>query len=164
ITVPVTLTVAPVSGAFFDNVPGQMSFSLLAGGGTPATQDIQIRNAGYGTLGWTVAKNTSDGGDWLTVSAPSGTAPSTLTVGVNLANLPSLGLVAGTFTGEIVLLSAGGNVSIPVSVTVGPSVFAQLAPLSFTKAYGGANPLAQVLNLASAGTNFNFTFVGDTGN
>ena len=164
ITVPVTLTVAPAAGTYFDNIPGQMSFSLLAGGGTPATLDIQIRNAGYGTLGWTVAKNTSDGGDWLTVSAPSGTAPSTLTAGVNLANLPGLGLIAGTFTGEIILQSAGGNVSIPVSVTVGSSVFTQLAPLSFTKAFGGANPLAQVLNLTSLGTNFNFTFVGDTGN
>ena len=35
ITVPVTLTVAAAGTPFFDNVPGQMSFSLGTGGLTP---------------------------------------------------------------------------------------------------------------------------------
>src|SRR6185369_10374217 len=75
ITIPVTLTVAPAGGTFLDNFTGQMSFALKTAGTSITSQDIQIRNAGAGTLNWTVAGSTSDGGNWLTISAPNGTAP-----------------------------------------------------------------------------------------
>ena len=35
-----------------------------------------------------------------------------------------------------------------MAVTVGTSVFTQINPLNFTMAFGGSNPLAQVLNIA----------------
>ena len=49
-TVPVTLTVADPSTAFLGNLPGQLSFTLKAGGSTPPSLPFQIRNAGTGGL------------------------------------------------------------------------------------------------------------------
>jgi hypothetical protein len=158
LTVPVTLTVvASGSAAFFDSLPGQMSFSLVTGGTAPAAQAIQIRNAGTGTLHWALSTSTADGGNWLSASALSGTAPSTVSVSINPGALPSSGSAAGTFNGQIVLQTTGDEVTIPVSVTVGPNVFAQVNAINFTMAQGGANPLPQILAVASTGTNFSFS-------
>ena len=157
ITIPVTLTVEPVAGAYFDNLPGGMSFFIQTSSGNPAAQNVQVRNAGTGTLNWTLSTSTSDGGNWLTVSASSGAAPSTITVGVVATALPNLGLIAGTFTGELVFDDgAGGRITMPVEVTVGTNIFVEAGSLSFTKAYGAANPLAQTVNIASGGTAINF--------
>jgi len=161
-TVPVTLTVVPC-GAFFDDVQGQMSFSFAPSSSNPASETVQIRNAGNGTLSWSLAKMTSDGGAWLTTSATSGKAPSTVTIGVTTASLPGKGLVAGTFTGELVFEAANGNVSIPVSVLVGPNVFSQAGPLNFSMTLGGPNPAAQIAAIASTGTNFTFSASSATG-
>jgi hypothetical protein len=158
LTVPVTLTVeASGAAAFFDSLPGQMSFSLVTNAGAPAAQAIQIRNAGTGTLHWTLSTSTADGGNWLSASALSGTAPSTVSVSINPSLLPSNGLAAGTFNGQIVLQTTGDEVTIPVSVTVGANVFAQVNAINFTMPQGGANPLPQILAVASTGTNFTFS-------
>jgi hypothetical protein len=158
LTVPVTLTVvASGSSAFFDSLPGQISFSLATGAGAPAAQNFQIRNAGTGTLHWAGSTTTADGGKWLSLSALSGTAPSTVRVSINPAALPSGGLVAGTFNGQVVLQTTGDSVTIPVSVTVGANVFAQVNPINFTMLQGAPNPLPQLLDISSTGTNFNFS-------
>jgi len=154
VTVPVTLTVAPANNIYFDYLPGELSF-FLKPGGIPAPQPVQIRNAGAGTLKWTGSTSTADGGKWLTLSAATGTAPSTVNVGIIPANLPGGGLVAGTYCGQAVFLTAGDSATIPVCATVGPNVFNQMNPLSFNMPLGGANPLPQVISLASSGTNFN---------
>lgn len=158
LVVPVTLTVeAPGSTPYFDTLPGAMTFSLATGAGAPAAQAIQIRNAGGGTLHWTLSKSTADGGNWLSASAASGTAPATVNVSINPAALPSNGTVPGTFNGQIVLQTAGDQVTIPVSVTVGANVFAQVNAINFTMVQGGANPLPQMLAISSTGTNFSFS-------
>ncbi len=163
ITVPVTLTVAPSGGTFFDNMAGQMSFSLKTGGATITSQDAQVRNGGSGTLGWTLAASTSDAGSWLTISTPNGIAPSQVTVGVIVANLPGGGLVAGTFIGELVFETAGGgSITVPVSVVVGDSILSQVNGISFTKVFAGPNPLPQNLTVPSTGANFNFTVASYT--
>jgi hypothetical protein len=154
-TVPVTLTIAPATSAYFDNLPGQLSFTL-APGGTPPSQSLQIRNAGTGTLSWTASKSTADGGNWLTVSPLSGTAPTAVTVSISPASLPGQGLLAGTFCGQVVFKTTGDTGTIPICVLVGPNVFRQVNPINFTMPFGGGNPLPQVLTIASTGTNFNF--------
>ena len=156
-TIPVSLTIAPSNVAFFDDVQGQASFSLVPAGPNPASQSIQIRNRGAGTLNWTLEKVTSDSGDWLTVSAPSGAAPSTVTVGVVANSLPGNGLVPGTFTGSLTFRSANSSVTVPVSVTVRAEAFVQRGSLSFTKQVGGGNPLPQTISIDSTGSSFNFT-------
>jgi hypothetical protein len=162
ITIPVTLTVAPATSPFFDNVPGQMSFSFATAGNNPPSQFVQIRNAGAGTLDWTLEVTTSDGGNWLSASSASGTAPSTLSISVQKSNLPGLGLIAGTFVGELVFRTAGSSVTVPVSVTVGANVLTQVNAINFVKVYGGANPLPQILTIPSTGTNFGVDVTSST--
>jgi hypothetical protein len=96
-TVPVSLIVAPPGGTFFDNTAGQLTFSL-ATGGNPPPQIIQIRNGGTGTLNWTGTVSTADGGNWLSLDATSGTAPSTITVAIQPASLPGGAAAAGTLS------------------------------------------------------------------
>ena len=166
LTVPVTLSVLPKTATFFDALPGQLSFSMVTSGGTPPAIPLEIRNAGAGSLVWTASLSTSDGGAWLTINTASGTAPSAPRVSVVPAKLPGGGLVAGTFTGQIILQSSGGDrVTIPINMVVGASVFRQVDPLDFNMTYGGAHPLPQVLNITSTGTTFSFiaTVANSTG-
>src|ERR1700676_5662491 len=146
-TIPVTLTVAASGATFFDDLPGKLSFSFKTGG-SATPQTIQIRNAGSGTLNWTLAASTADGGGWLSGSVSSGAAPSTINILVTKSGLPGGGASAGTFVGQLLFQTSGDSVTIPVAVTVGTSVFTQINPLNFTMAFGGANPLAEVLNVA----------------
>ena len=87
-TVPVTLTVAAAGSTFLDTLPGQVSFTLAAGGSSPPSQGFQIRNGGAGSLNWTLTSSTADGGNWLSISPGSGTAPSHVTVSLQKNNLP----------------------------------------------------------------------------
>ena len=148
-TIPVTLTVAASGATFFDDLPGQLSFSFKTSG-VATSQTIQIRNAGAGTLNWTLTKSTATGANWISVSATSGAAPSTIIVGITKSALPGGGASAGTFVGQLLLQTSGDSVSIPVAVTVGAAPFTQVNPLNFTMAFGGANPLTQVINVAMA--------------
>jgi len=150
-TVPVTLTVSPTTVPFLDNLPGHLSFSLIPGAPAPSSQIFSIRNKGTGTLGWASITGTGDGGSWLHISAAQGNAPSSVAISVTPANLPNGGLVAGTFVGQILIATATGNVSVPVVVFVGNQVFSQVNPLSFTMPLAGANPLPQIMTIASDG-------------
>ena len=163
-TIPVTLTVASVGSTFFDNIQGQMGFFIPTGSGNPPTQNVQLRNAGSGLLNWTVATTTADGGNWLTASVPSGSAPATVSIGVVASALPSSGLVAGTFVGEVVFNSSGGVATVPVSVVVGTNIYVEAGSLTFSKAYGGANPLSQMVQISSAGTAISSIVASATGN
>jgi hypothetical protein len=164
INVPVTLTVAQSSTALFDNLPGQVSFSMVPGTSNPASQSVQIRNEGSGTLSWTGSTSTADGGEWLTLSAQSGTAPSTVSVSANTQKLPGSGLVAGTYTGLLSFQAAGSSITIPVSVIVGNNVFVQAQALHFSRKFGVVNPPPKTFTVSSTGTNFTFDSVTLTGN
>src|SRR5580704_16341117 len=154
--VPVTLTVV-ASGAFFADLPGQLSFSVKSNGTAITPQTVQIENGGSGTLNWTLTSSTADGGHWLTATPVSGTAPSAISVGVNVSLLPGGGAVAGEYIGQLVLQTSKDTTTIPVTVTVGVAPFTQLNPISFTMPFGGANPLPQVIKL-SAIDNSTFRF------
>jgi len=162
ITIPVTLTVEPAGVPFFDNVPGQLSFSVVTHGSVITDQEIQVRNGGAGMLDWTVAGSTSDGGNWLTISSLGATAPSFVTIGVSVPNLPNAGLIAGTFVGQLVFQSSTGSVTVPIVVVVGDNVFSQVNGITFTKVFGGADPLPQTITIPSTGTAFNFSIAAST--
>jgi hypothetical protein len=112
-TVPVTLIVAAAGSTFFDDTAGQLSFSLIPGGGPAPSQSIQIRNGGTGTLNWTGAVSTGDGGNWLSISATAGTAPSTVTASIQTAALPGGGASSGTFVGQIAFNLTALCVTLP---------------------------------------------------
>ena len=154
ITVPVTLTVASTGTAFFGDVAGQASFSMVPGGKAPAAQNIQIQNGGTGSLHWTVTASTADGGSWLDVPVKSGTAPSAVAVEITPASLPGGGATAGTFIGQLLFTATGSSVTVPISVTVGTSVFTQVNPIYVTMPEGAGTPLPQVLAISSTGANY----------
>ena len=161
LTVPVTLTVAdPAAGPLFDNLPGQMSFSMQTGGTAPPSQPVQIRNAGSGTLNWTLETTTSDGGNWLNVSSANGTAPSVSERLDYKAESSGPGTDFRDLRGRTGIPQRATKASrVPVSVVVGDDVFRQVNAISFVKPVGsGSNPLPQTLTIASTGADFQFTF------
>jgi hypothetical protein len=94
--------------------PSSFSFSATAGGSNPAGQTLNITNTGAGTLNWTASSNQT----WLSISAASGTAPSSPTVSADIT-----GLVAGTYNGAITISATGATntpVTVPVTLTVNP--------------------------------------------
>jgi hypothetical protein len=95
--------------------PASFSFTATSGGANPANQSLSITNTGGGTLNWTA----SDNATWLSVSPASGTAPSSVTVSVNIS-----GLAAGTYNGAITVSATGATnspVTVPVTLTVNAS-------------------------------------------
>ena len=104
VTLSVTAVVAPVLAAS----PLALNFSATSGAANPAGQAVNISNGNGGSLNWTAAKGQS----WLTLSAASGAAPGSLSVGVNIS-----GMTAGTYTDNITLASAGASGS-PLTVRV----------------------------------------------
>ena len=154
-TVPVTLTVGSPGGAVFGNMVSELGF--VFGGGinpVPPSQTIQLTNAGAETLNWTVAVSTFQGSNWLSVGAPSGTAPSIVTV-----NVATQGLQPGLYTGQLLFQSGNGSVTIPVSLVVGSNtaaVFQQVNGFSFTMPVRGPNPLPEEFFVTSTGSNFGF--------
>ncbi len=92
-------------------------FSGIAGGNTPATQNVNVTTLGAVPLGLSVSHSTSDGGDWLAASIP-GTAPTPtfLTVSINAA-----GLSAGKYEGTITLTPSAPDLAkiiIPVTLNL----------------------------------------------
>jgi len=127
----------------------QLRFSYVEGGAVPATQPIQVTNSGGGTLTWSAATSAT----WLSVTPPSGAAPSTLSVSASPA-----GLAAGTFTGSV-LISAGGASNSPVSVTVTLTVVSAPASLvvspqalTFSYTMGGTVPAPQGVSVTNKGS------------
>jgi hypothetical protein len=164
VTVPVTLVIAPATATFFDNTPGQVSFSMQPGG-QPPPQVLQIRNAGVGTLSWTLTASTFNGANWISVSATTGTAPSVITVGIVKANLPGGGVTAGTYGGQLLIQTAGGAsiVTVPIGLTVAANAMPQVNALSFSKPFAGNNPLPQTVTIANgSGSAFEFSITTTT--
>jgi hypothetical protein len=159
----VTLTVEPPTVSFLDNFSGALSFSLRTGGIAPPAQTVSVRSKGTAVLGWKLSLSTADGGSWLGASALQGNAPATVSIAITPANLPNGGLVAGTFVGQLDIVTATGSVTIPVTVVVGDSVFSQLNPISFTMPLGGNNPLPQTLTVGTTNSNFDFKVTAATG-
>jgi Zn-dependent metalloprotease len=93
--------------------PTSMSFSGPPGGANPASQTLAITNSGGGTLTWTASSSQT----WLTLSATSGTGPSSVTVSVNTA-----GMAAGTYNATITITATGATNSpytVPVTLNIG---------------------------------------------
>jgi hypothetical protein len=149
--VNVTLVVAPLGGAVFDNTPGQLSFSMKPGG-QPLSQVMQIRNAGTGALTWRLLGSTFNGANFLSASVDTATAPTLITLKVLPENLPNGGATEGVYTGQLLFLAAGSTVTVPVSVSVGDAEFGAMNPLTFAATSAG-----------DPGLTFAATSLGDPG-
>ncbi len=117
-TVSVTLTISTRSRGPILSVSGlSLSFSAQGGGSSPNSQSVQITNIGTGTLFFTASQSQS----WLIVYPPSGSAPATLTAGINVN-----GLKPGTYTDSITVTGQGAQnspqtISVTLSVTGPPT-------------------------------------------
>ena len=105
VSVTVTAAVAPPA---LSATPQSMTFNFTVGGTPPAAQSIAITNTGSGTLSWTASSSVF----WANLSAASGSAPATLSVSVNPANL-----AAGSYAGDVQITAAGATGS-PATVTL----------------------------------------------
>ena len=124
IGVTLTVTQAPAALAV---APRVLNFQYAYGGALPPAQNLAISNAGGGTLAWTASTSAY----WLAVSAASGSAPATLAVSVNPANL-----AAGTYTENVNIVATGASDS-PAQVSV-------------TLVVTGTQPTAIVTGVANA--------------
>ncbi|MBI4443064.1 MAG: hypothetical protein HY649_06775 [Acidobacteria bacterium] len=129
--------------------PGGMSFAAPVGI-NPPPQTITISNPGGGTLNWAASLVTFGGGDWLSLSATSGTAPATISVLVNSANL-----AAGTYQ-AVLQFSAPQAINSPqnanVTLIVGtPSFSISSSSLLFSTS-AGTSPAPQTFQLQNAGS------------
>jgi len=116
-----TFSLSVVSEPRLTLIGGQLYFAQAVAA-NPSAQTFQVQNGGSGSLGWTATASSNAGGSWLAVSPTSGTAPSTVTVRVNTANL-----VAGSYSGSVTVSAVaspgavGSPQTIPVSLRVGPA-------------------------------------------
>jgi hypothetical protein len=143
--VPVTLTVQPAAPAL-SVTPASLSFSAVAGGAAPASQQLTIANTGTGTLQWTA----SSAEPWLNEAPASGTGSGTVAVSVD-----TTGLAVGTYSGTVRVAAAGAQGSprdIPVSlnVTASQPVTGLVAAFGFDEGAGTA--VADASGRGNAGT------------
>ena len=105
--------------------PLKFGWSFAPGATLPQTATVQIGNAGSGPLNWTATKNVP----WLTLGAPSGSAPGSLILTVSPAGVADGSALAGS-----VLISDGGTQSVTITVGfVKGVVFAN--PTGYTPKY-----------------------------
>lgn len=112
---PVSFAVSATGPALLDVLPLGLQFQAIAAGANPSPQTLRISNSGSGSLNWTAQAATVTGGNWLNLSAISGSAtavaPSLLQINASVG-----GLAAGVYSGTITVRNnAGGN---PVVVNV----------------------------------------------
>ena len=139
----------------FPYAPATLTFAAAEGTSSPPAQEVTFSTSTktFVPKDWTATAASS----WLMISPASGTISTeqdTISVQVN----PS-GLSTGTYSGFFDIAVTGRHhriqtVTIPVTfvvstggTTVTPSVLLNPASLSFSGTAGGANPLAQTINL-----------------
>jgi len=149
LSVPVTLVVT--SPAQLAVSPQFLSFQATQGSSSAVTQAISVTNAGSGALNWTASATTSNGGDWLKLSATQGAAPAAITVSANPA-----GLAAGVYLGSIRIadVAGGGSITVIVALTINPpatTILLSQSDFVFTTVESSASPLRQTLRILNIG-------------
>jgi BACON domain-containing protein/fibronectin type III domain protein len=147
--------------------PTTLSFSASSGSPTPASQTVTFSKNSMISRSWTATDNAA----WISVSPSTGTIAreqDQITVNVNAS-----GLANGTYNGTVTITIGGNQASaVPVTLVVSggtatttsssttsttststttttPSILLNPTSLSFSGTAGGANPLAQTVNLSN---------------
>jgi uncharacterized protein (TIGR03437 family) len=149
LSVPVTLVVTSPSQLAVS--PQFLSFQATQGSSAAVTQAISITNSGSGALNWTASATTSNGGDWLRLSATQGAAPAGITVSANPA-----GLAAGIYLGSIKIadVAGGGSITVIVALTVNPpatTILLSQSDFVFTTVESTPGLLKQTLRILNLG-------------
>ncbi len=134
--------------------PTTLSFSAMAGGSNPASQnDTLAETAGVGT-NWTSAITYGSGSGWLSISPTSGTLAANGTQVVAFTCTTG-SLTTGTYTATVTYTATTGGATATVTVTfvvtAAPALSTSPASLSFTAIFNGKNPPAQTDILKNTG-------------
>jgi uncharacterized protein (TIGR03437 family) len=135
IVLPVSIQ---VSASPFITAFGSNYFTATTGSATPSTGIISVSTSGTPAQ-FSIAVNTSSGGNWLSTTPTTGATPGPINVFANPSGLPS-----GTYMGNVVIHGPANSVTIPVEFVVAPAAPNGTVPLS-------ANPASLTFALA-AGT------------
>jgi len=155
IEVALTVTTSGQAAPGFAIAPGALEFEGVRGSGRTQSQNLQVRNAGGGTLSWTAAFAPDSGGAWLSVNPASGT-----NTGLLAATAAPGNLAIGTYTGRLTFTAAGaanpeGKVTVPVTYRVRdplpPSLVLTPASVTFATDAGDPIPPSQTLVIANGG-------------
>jgi uncharacterized protein (TIGR03437 family) len=150
LVVPVTLTVPAATMAV---TPSSLSFTQTKGGPAPDSKTLTVATNNADIL-FNVSVTTAKGAGWLSATTSNatatGSAPATITVSVNGANL-----APDTYQGAVTITSttstSNSPVTIPVTLEVKPgSITVTPASLSFAQVQGGPAPQSQSLAVAGA--------------
>jgi hypothetical protein len=143
----VSITVTP--RCFLQASQSILTFSSVYLRSAPALQTIKLgtsQNCNTG-IPWTLQSNAS----WLTVSAKSGTTPTSLSIGVNTA-----GLTPGVYHGSLIFSSPAGTQTVSANFTMGeataPLMTVPTGPLQFNAVTGEAAPGSQNILLTNSGS------------
>jgi uncharacterized protein (TIGR03437 family) len=157
-TVPVILTVT--SNVSVSVQPKNLTFNQAQGGPLPVSQMLTLTSTG-GSASFTSSIQYSQGNGWLQIAPTNGLASGAIQVSI-LANT----LSQGQYTAQIVLSLVGASTSsltIPVTLTVGPSQTLTASPssLNFSYQITGTAPASQKITVTSTGGPVTFN-VGTT--
>jgi uncharacterized protein (TIGR03437 family) len=125
--VTVVLTVAKAASASIQLSNSGVVLTAVAGGAAPQSQTVVVSNSGSGSLNWTAQSSTTSGGNWLNVTAGSGS----ISISAN-----SAALAAGVYYGSVGIVAANA-VNSPQSVSVVLNVLAASASPGVSVSTGG---------------------------
>jgi hypothetical protein len=150
ISISVTVSAAPLISASVS----YMDFSALFPIGSAVAQSTLKLGSNGQPAAFTVVARTTSGGQWLSVTPSSGTAPATLTVTANRT-----GLGSGIYGGDLAIQGPGNTLHVMVNLTIfplpGPPAPSGLATspevLVFYLPAGAAAPASSATDLRAAG-------------
>ena len=134
-------------------LPDSLTFAPEAG--ASLSQPLILTNSGISPAQFSASASTTTGGNWLSISAASGTVmplgSSSISVTVNTA-----GLQAGLYQGQVSLSLGVGTLPIPIPIQLiagGKGGIIQLSQtgLSFTESPGGPAPSVQPITVFNSG-------------
>jgi len=134
--------------------PATLTFNAVSSGVLPASQDVTLSTQQNLGLGFSASVNYGSATTgWL--NAPtSGTAPTTISIGVNTTNL-----VPGTYTATVVLTTAAQTVQIGITYVVATSslTFSPTSPSFVIDTTSLASALSQNVGVGSTGVTLSWT-------
>jgi uncharacterized protein (TIGR03437 family) len=159
-TVAVTLVVGSTGGTG-TLIPSSTSLTFSSSGGSvPAAQNFSV-GTNQSAVSFTVSATTASGGNWLSASPSSSSAPGgTVSVSIN-----PTGLAAGSYTGTITLTPASGTattVGVTLTVTGLPTISVSPATLTLTYQAGAANPPTATIQVSGTAASLPFTVAANS--
>jgi uncharacterized protein (TIGR03437 family) len=156
-------TSASATGSFVQVSPLQLSFSAVAGGGTPAPQQINVLPASATQVPATFRVVVDAGSantpapPWLTVNPANANAPASLTATVSQGSMP-----AGNSAARVRIVDTNGtptDVSVTLALTSAPAqLHVSPGSLSFKARSLASGVLTQTLSVTNSGGNGPLTF------